>query len=332
MEKCEDLQCDTCYPDWQEQAAQRVEDDRQDCETCWRFYQRKAEAIVGNGDPIAINRRINAAYAQLWIDDRRFQWAGLAAFASKQVGCGLLNAAEIMQKSNQQRDRYQSWGKQSFPLERLSPFASPRMPMVDQGAGDASDVAYRMLAKGNMALFLDIWPLHMFYKAFGLGRFKHCLEKREKLNGSVLWPIAREVKFGFPWPEVTQGFEAIDAGNIVRGLERLAWHEQNNILQPALYDDRYFAILMRANHFSWVVSFPSGTAKEIQLTLASECSVEGRSARKETFSNQPLANLADPVQRMKFVMRAADRFNTLLQDPQEGLFVENSLYVIAGRG
>ncbi|MFM0725583.1 hypothetical protein PQQ53_18115 [Paraburkholderia strydomiana] len=77
----------------------RAEDDKQDCIDCWCFYQKKAEAIVAVDDPIARNRRINAAYAQLWLDDHRFQWAGLAAFASKQVGCGLLNAAEMIGKS-----------------------------------------------------------------------------------------------------------------------------------------------------------------------------------------------------------------------------------------
>lgn len=69
------------------------------CERDWRFYQKQAEAVVApNGqliaDPKARNRAINSAYAHLWQRDKRFQWAGLAAFASKQVGCGLLHAAE----------------------------------------------------------------------------------------------------------------------------------------------------------------------------------------------------------------------------------------------
>jgi hypothetical protein len=48
--------------------------------------------------PKARNKAINAAYAQLWRHDPRFQWAGLAAFASKQVGCGLLHAADTVEK------------------------------------------------------------------------------------------------------------------------------------------------------------------------------------------------------------------------------------------
>ncbi|VVM55270.1 hypothetical protein PS639_00995 [Pseudomonas fluorescens] len=72
------------------------------CQNLWRGYQQRAEAIVAPGgvliaDPKARNRAINAAYARLWLDDRRFQWAGLAAFASKQVGCGLLHAADSIE-------------------------------------------------------------------------------------------------------------------------------------------------------------------------------------------------------------------------------------------
>ncbi len=66
-------------------------------ECLWHIYQKEAEEIVAPGgvliaDPIARNRAINAAYARLWLADPRFQWAGLAAFASKQVGCGMLHA------------------------------------------------------------------------------------------------------------------------------------------------------------------------------------------------------------------------------------------------
>ncbi|WWV52417.1 hypothetical protein V0M98_07290 [Pseudomonas silesiensis] len=73
------------------------------CQNLWRGYQQRAEAIVAPGgtliaDPKARNRAINAAYARLWLEDQRFQWAGLAAFASKQVGCGLLHAADSIDK------------------------------------------------------------------------------------------------------------------------------------------------------------------------------------------------------------------------------------------
>ncbi len=332
MQKCDNRRCSVCYPNWkaEEGAAKKLgEDDKQECIDCWRFYQKQAEAIVSVDDPVARNRRINAAYAQLWLDDRRFQWAGLAAFASKQVGCGLLNAAEMIQKSNGQRDAYQQWSKTSSPLERLSPYASPRMPISDQASGGGARKVYEMLAKGNTALFLDVWPLHMFYKKFGLQRFERCLPERALLSGSVNWPIADSVRFGVSTPELQRGFNAIDAGNIASGVEQLARHEQLNILQPAMYNDPTFSILMRANQLAWALNIPTGSAREIQLALVNQCTVTGANAKYEIFSKEPLANLADPNQRMAFVLRAAHRFDNLLRDSLEKHIVENSIFLIA---
>ncbi len=241
----------------------------------------------------------------------------------------MLNAAELIGKSNQQRRAYQRWERQSSALERMAPYSSPRMPVDDQATGAGAFKVHQMLAKGNMSLFLDIWPLHMFYKKHGLARFKRCLKERETLRGSVVWPIGDSVQFGRVAGQILQGFEAVDNGNITRSVERLAQHEQINILQPAMYNDPAFAMLMRANQFAWALHFPTASAQEVQLVLANHCTVSGANAQRELFSREPLANLADPDQRMAFVLRAADRFDALLRDPVERHLVENSIYLIA---
>ena len=87
------------------------------CDCLWRIYQSQAEEIVAPGgvliaDPIERNRAINAAYARLWLHDSRFQWAGLAAFASKQVGCGLLHAAGMTARIQAEHEARQA---QTFP-------------------------------------------------------------------------------------------------------------------------------------------------------------------------------------------------------------------------
>ena len=331
-EKCKNPRCPVCFPNWKadEEAARRKdEEDRQDCITCWRNLQKEAERIASIPDPIARNRRINAAYAQLWWDDRRFQWAGLAAFASKQVGCGMLNAAEMIRRSNRQRDVYQRWDRNASALERMSPYGSPRMPLQDQVAGEAATKVYQMLAMGNTALFLDIWPVHKFYRSFGLARLKSCLPLRKALSDEVNWPLRGKIGFGLAWQEVTDGFSAIDSGNTGEGVRMLAQHEQLNILQPAIYQDPMFVTLMRGNQFAWALNIPTGSAKEIQLTLANKCTVTGANAEIVHFSKEPLANLADPGQRMRFVMRAAARFDELLHHPLQKYDVENSLYLIA---
>ncbi|AQH04026.1 hypothetical protein A9R05_34240 (plasmid) [Burkholderia sp. KK1] len=330
--KCDNPRCPVCYPDWKEEeeaARRKAAEDRQDCIRCWRNLQKQAEKIVSEPNPIARNRRINAAYARLWWDDRRFQWAGLAAFASKQVGCGLLNAADMIQKSDRQRDAYQRWDRNASALERMSPYGSPRMQMPDQAMGEGAARVYQMLAMGNTALFLEVWPLHKFYEAFGLERFKCCYPLRKTIGAEVDWPLRGKIEFGREWAEVTGAFSAIESGNISEGVRLLAWHEQINILQSAIYQDPMFVTLMRGNQFAWALNIPTGSAREIQLTLANRCTVKGLPARTESFSNDPLANLADPGQRMRFVMRAANRFDELLHDPLKKFDVENSLYLLA---
>lgn len=185
---CEDKRCTVCYPNRLDEAAaerKRLEEKRQECVTIWRHYQKKAEAIVDVADPVVRNRRINAEYAKLWLNNREFQWAGLAAFASKQVGCGLLNAADMMSASDRQRDAYQKWSRTASPLEKMAPYHSPRVSMVVQTGGVSAKKVYDTLALGNTALFLDIWPLHMFYRDFGLKRLEECLPERQQLEGTV---------------------------------------------------------------------------------------------------------------------------------------------------
>ena len=85
-------------------------------ECIWRVYQREAEEIVAPGgklieDPKERNRAINAAYARLWLHDNRFQWAGLAAFASKQVGCGLLHAADSIENIQAEHEAAKGLGE-----------------------------------------------------------------------------------------------------------------------------------------------------------------------------------------------------------------------------
>ncbi|WP_235012112.1 DUF2515 family protein [Caballeronia catudaia] len=323
-----------CYPNWKEEeeaARRKAEEDMQDCIRCWRNLQKQAEKIASAGDPIARNRAINAAYAQLWWEDRRFQWAGLASFASKQVGCGLLNAAEMIQKSNRQREAYQRWDRNASALERMSPYGSPRMPMQDQAMGEGAINVYSMMAMGNTALFLEIWPLHKFYEAFGLERFKKCYPLRKAIQAEVNWPLRGEIEFGKVWEQVIAAFTAIESGNVNEGVRLLAWHEQINILQPAMYDKPEFALLMRGNQLAWATHIPTGSAREVQLTLASQCTVRGNNAAQVPFSREPLANIADPSRRMQFVMEAAARFDQLLHDPLKKYDVENSLYLLAHR-
>lgn len=341
------------------------------CENLWRQYQLQAEAIVAPGgtliaDAKARNRAINAAYAQLWLDDPRFQWAGLAAFASKQVGCGLLHAAESIDKVQaehdtrqhlQQRARRGFFGLFSSRSERerqekVDAFKQSRhehqvardnnpVPTIDlRRAGEPLSLVqqqlqhvYDMLAMGNTTLFLDVYPLHLLYRERGLGALEGCLPVRAELyeRHPVLWLVGREtLEFGIVHEEVLDTFRAVESGKIANSVESLAKHEQVNILQPVMYSNSQFVRLLRSNHLSFVIGFPSGAAQAIELTLASQCQRidDGRTI---SFGSNPFADLSDIKQRMPFVLNAATRFDHLLNSSSRN-HIEKSLRTIASVG
>ncbi|UWF49423.1 hypothetical protein NYP20_00165 [Pseudomonas sp. N3-W] len=335
------------------------------CNCLWRRFQKEAEDWVAPGgvliaDPQARNRKINAAYAQLWLADNRFQWAGLAAFASKQVGCGLIHATKLQtaiaaQKAAQEKLRtaksetlFEGFG---FKFSKTDPAveeeverarAANPMPTEDITFGDDTrsvvqqqlDYVYEMLALGNTSLFLDVYPLHRFFMVRGYKEMEKCLKSRRGIAKDVMWPLAGKVEFGVDAAEIYRTFEAIDAGDIAGSVRQMARHEQLNILQPAMYEDAHFAALMRSTHagnyVSVVTGLMSGAAEEIQLTLASQC--KAPDSRQVSFSNNPMANLADQDERMEFVLRAASQFDSLLKSPNSHAQLKQSITDIANGG
>ena len=175
-----------------------------------------------------------------------------------------------------------------------------------------------MMALGNTTLFLDVFPLHAFYAKRGFKELNQCLKARAGIYGHpkfpVLWPVSQEkLPFGLGYTEILRAFKAIEAGDIAKSVEQLAWHEQRNILQPTIYEDRQLVALLRGNHASYVTDFPSGVAQAIELTLTSLCQ-RVEDGRTIGFDSHPLADLSDINQRMPFVLRAAARFDEMLQD------------------
>lgn len=113
----------------------------------------------------------------------------------------------------------------------------------------------------------------------------------------------------------------------------MARHEQLNILQPAMYDVERFARLMRGTQVGDVISVVtglfSGLPEEIQLTLASQCKAPDT---KITFSQNPIADLANKDQRMEFVSRAAEQFDRLLKNQTTRSQLKDSIIKIANGG
>ena len=139
------------------------------------------------------------------------------------------------------------------------------------------------------------------------------------------------MRFGLNSGEIVKAFEAIEAGNIAESVEHLARHEQRNILQPTIYENRHLVTLLRGNHLSFVTGFPSGVAQAIELTMTSQCQ-RVDDGRTISFSSHPLADLSDIDQRMEFVLRAAARFDQMLNDENRNSLAQSISEIAAMEG
>lgn len=286
----------------------------------WLRCQQEAEQWVTDartgkalGRPDAINRRINSAYAFLWLKDRRFQWAGLAAFASKQVGCGLLHASTTLKEAH---DRV---------------LANP--DFLDVGSSGEAVGAYTMygkLALGNLSLFLDIYPLHRFYMLRGYQALQANLKYRWEIKDKVRWPeeAKKRLAFGGQFPEILEGFKAIEDNRVEESVKILARHEQVNILQKVIYDDKDTQLALDANQFAWVHHLRG--AAEIQLTLSAQCKPNGKFT--SWFPRLSSIHLWDKKDRMPFVIRTAGQFAQLLKGSEPPLIERAIAEIYHGGG
>jgi hypothetical protein len=297
-------------------------------EYLWGIFQMEAEEIVKvngsfEGNDRERNKRINAAYARLWLADSRFQWAGLAAFASKQVGCGLLHSAETIDKNRGEREKLQLSIAASLPGAEAAVGGQAAMQ-----AGAA--YMHAKLGFGNAHLFLDIYPLHRFFMERGWKEFNAYLDKRYSEKYSVHWAVNRnKLRFATPFVEIGDAFDQIEQGNLARSVQLLAQHEQVNILQKILYDDAVLQKLLAMNQYAWATGFPTGDYEEIKLTLSAECGA--KTGFTSWFSRAKDAKLWVADERMQFVRQAAERFNQLLNSPERPR-VESSIRAIAAGG
>lgn len=296
-------------------------------EHLWATFQAEAEELIRidgklDGPEQGRNKRINAAYAKLWLADNRFQWAGFAAFASKQVGCGLLHARQLSDKSKDELALVVNWAGSSTEAAGMSALPTT----IRNGA----DYMYERLGFGNKCLFLDIYPLHRFYMERGWEEFRACLPLRQNIRARVAWDARHLLSFGTAFQGILVGFGRVEAGNIAKSVESLAWHEQVNVLQRIMYNDPQMQNALAKNQLAWAVRFPSGVYTEIQLTLSAQC--KAKDGWTSYFPGAQNAKLWVVKERMEFVNRAAGQFDQLLRSSHRS-YVEESLRAIyAGRG
>jgi uncharacterized Zn-binding protein involved in type VI secretion len=249
-----------------------------ECQALWDKYQKEAEALIAPGDHDHRERNhiINGAYANLYRRNPKFVWAGLGAYASKQVGCAMDHSLGVM------RDY-------------------PPPP------SDIAEYTYERLGEGNRALFLDVYPQHRFYEEEGWDRFKQCAgEKVPPVGGAMLDAFEALERYD----------ETGDPRYLEDHLRAMAYHEQVFILQRGIYNDPAMRRILDANEGNmdeasddWVPDLPTelvelGGGKPADVVMTSECT-DTTPGKKKTIPfnpGDPDRNLHDMSERMEWIM------------------------------
>ena len=251
-----------------------------DCGAAWKNCEDQADKIIKtSNDPVARNKAFNAAYAKMYLENPKLEWLGAAAFASKQVGCGLKDASDYKDIAEADRSPWNPNG------------ASP----VTQIQGAYAETVYKALGEGNKAVFKDIYPAHLFYKQYGLQKMKQCANARTpRLDKKVL-----------------DGFAEIDAGHSASGAQLILRHEQLDILQADnVFGNQELVNIMKINQ--WASQHWYGRlfgAQPTRVSFTPECTGDP----SVTFSG---TNPADPTERWPYAKRVVETFDKIKNDPQ----------------
>jgi hypothetical protein len=206
-----------------------------ECAKLWKKYQQEAENIIkpGDHDHRERNKIISGAYADLYLKDRTLVWAGLAAYASKQVGCAMDHSQRIAQAGDP-------------PAQNANlPVGQPYVPGGMKASGE---YVYNKLGEGNRALFLDIYPVHRFYQEQGYAKLAKCAGERVP-------PLPAQLLDSFRALDMYK--RTGDKKYLRQHLASAAMHEQINILQSGVYNDPLMQGLLRSNETGLPMTSPA---------------------------------------------------------------------------
>ena len=148
-----------------------------------------------------MNHRITSAYAEMYLSNPDvFKWAGMAAFASKEVGDGM-HQAEALRESG-----------------------LPYIPFVP-GMDISGTELLQALAQGNMGVYADLYWQHLAYQGGGIK------ELEKAYNAGELGRVPFEA-----WQKIDRGRRENNQSLIWEGNKALLEYEQKTVLQQGVYD------------------------------------------------------------------------------------------------
>jgi len=331
-------------------------------------YLRLSEELTDNGETLEVDlldsyyaraQRIAATYARLYLETEeggdpskkgRYYWMAFGAFASKTVGC-LLDHLSV-------KATYLT----GTVVDKAFDKVDDGINYFREGKSQLHSVDYNIISEGlglgNFWLFMDVAPWHWLNNNYedhlfdGMG----CIHKRDVQKYA---DIPKEVTTqNLQWAEysvskindlkanhyVLEGMRLVKeienerdpkekAGTQMEHLVAIANHEQEMILQKLLYNNSDFTFWIKRQRNVLPLKWVSPT---YQLVLTHECETNDealKSVAPDDVEVEILGSLsdgADSKTRMGWIGQAAEKFHGLMQDPIQGLGMEEDIKTIAG--
>ncbi|QMT37705.1 DUF2515 family protein [Neisseria sicca] len=277
-----------------------------------------------------------------------FYWMGLAAFASKTVGCALDNPWV--------KDPGGMVRQYTGLLRNLTPFLPPSHGIHNNTyIIDLMPQLSTQLAKGNVWLFLDVMPWHYVY-AQNPAVFRQCLSKRKfdalptvikedlgKVDGFEDTIEDRNMNFADSGKQYIQkAFSALDealkleesrkiAEKKILHLFYIAYHEQEIILQKIMYEGRVFpAYLSMSRMLEDKLPGLYAQLPQNELNLVATCKIKKGQERFQSKAPRGI-ELENLEQRMNWITKAATIYHKRMSRPSDKQFIENQLRILAAR-
>ncbi len=265
------------------------------CAAGWKAVNDEVAKVDAMPDIRDRNKAISASYANLYVASPDLRWAGTAAFASKQVGCGMDTAHTYL-------DDYPGGIAQ----------AAQDMAANGGGIDPVSAAMYdarQTLGAGNLAVYDELYLSLRFYQ-----------ENKGTMTSQQIMSCVKN-KPGTPVdPSLTKGLQQTMDGHGTDGAITMLMHEQQDTLQKTAYDSSW--MFRRSLDVSRLTGYPP-----VQLVMSADCS-SGDASKIVDFKNFP-GPLYDFQSRWPFAKACANQFVSLADAPSSGPSILRSLHAIA---
>ena len=188
---------------------------RKEADELFINYKRQVPGRLTVADAKELNRRITASYAKMYLSRPAiFKWAGMAAFASAEIGRGIQKAWQL---------GFGDWGLSATGTALV--WVGGLAKTGESVGPILGKKLFWALSGGNRFVWWDIFWQHLAYREAGIAALKFVHDAGELSQPPL-----------DAWQHIDTGLQKGDSAIIWKGSRELLKYEQEFVLQAQVYD------------------------------------------------------------------------------------------------